>query len=240
MSAFEDKMADGAGGAVDSIWDSVFTNPLGNEESAFEGGGFDPLPRCAYLFKVDSVEAREVGDANYPTLHFALRVVKGPAGTVNRVIFDDLFLYPFARKNETQAQAAERLRKTLVRVRNAFRLQQERPLGRSLDALKLWARQFDGTTFTGVVRIEGTRKDEKTGREYDARNRLVWDSLGHPDAVYTGDEKKYVGQTYGARVDAEIAALAAKSGGGDGASGKTAGGAFGSPTPTSFFKGEGH
>lgn len=110
-------------------------------------------------------------------------------------------------------------------------------MGKDLAALALWGRQFEGRVFTGVLRIEGGRKDEKTGREYDARNRVVWNSVGHPDAVYTGDEKKYVGMTYGARVEAVIAEVAAKAAGGDGASGKTAGGAFGAAAPTDFFSG---
>lgn len=240
MSAFEDKMG-GAGGGVDPIWDSVFGAPLGDAESAFEGGGFEPLPRCAYLLKVDSVEGREVGDAKYPTLHLGIRVMKGPAGTVNRVIFDDLFLYPFARKGETADAAKKRLTGTLVRVRNAFRLEQERPMGKSVDAIALWGRQFEGKTFTGVLRVEGTREEvdkatgQKTGRSFDARNRIVWDSVGHPEAVYTGEEKPYVGMTYGARVDAEIAAFTTKVAKGDGAAGKTAGGSFGGPAPTAFF-----
>src|SRR6267143_1990381 len=129
-SAFEDaaNKAAGAAPAVDSIWDSVFGAPLGDQESTFTGAAFEPLPRCAYLLKVDAVEAREVGDNAYPTLHFTIRVVKGPSGTVNRVIFDDLFLYPFAKKNETIDGAKERLRATMTRVRNAFRLSQERPM----------------------------------------------------------------------------------------------------------------
>jgi hypothetical protein len=240
MGAFEDAIGKTGGApAVDSIWDSVFGQPLGDQESGFTGAAFEPLPRCAYLLKVDAVEAREVGEAKYPTLHFTIRVVKGPGSTVNRVMFDDLFLYPFARKSETAQAAGERLRLTMTRVRNAFRLDQERPMGKSSDAIGLWGRQFEGKVFTGVLRIEGSRKDEETGREYDARNRIVWDSVGHPEAAYTGEEKKYLGKTYAERVDAEIAAFEEKAAGGGvgGAKGKKAGSALGAAKPTDFFGG---
>jgi len=244
MSKFEQAGGGGAP-AVDPIWDAVFGGPLGDEESTFEGGTFETLPRGTYFLKVEAAEGRLVGEDGYPTAHVGLRVVKGPAGTANRVIWDDLFLYPFPRKGETPEAAAERLRKTLTRVRNAFRLQQERPAGRSIEALSSWARQMTDRIVTAVVRIEAAREEvrdgQKTGRTFDARNRLVWDSVGNPDAVYTGDEKKYAGMTYGARAEAEIAAVDAKAAGGAGgaASGKTAGGALGSATPTGFFGGGG-
>jgi hypothetical protein len=233
---------------VDPLWDAVFSAPLGDEESEREEG-FDVLPKFNdYRWTFESAEGRLVGEAGYPTLHVGIRIVAGPKATANRVVFDDLFLVPFPRKGETQDAATARMRRTMTRLRNHLKLAQERPLGRpgDVDAIGAWGRQFIGKEVIGALRVEGAREEtdrdtgEKTGRVFDARNRIIWDSIADPAAfVIDKTTGRATAQTYGDRSAMAIAEADAKAASGGGAAGKRAGTAFGSPTPTSFFPGGG-
>lgn len=236
MSKFEEAGA-GGGSAVDPIWDAVFGQPLGDQESEQES--FEPLPRLdhGYGLKFESAEGRLVGKDGYPTVHFGLRVTSGPAGAANRVVWDDIFLVPFPRQGESPADAAGRLRALLTRLRNHFKLAQERPLGRDAESLGVWGRQFVGKDAVAGLRVEGERTDKDSGRTYAARNRVIWEGIGAPDSpVLDKKTKQPTGQTYAQRAAEEVAAYEKKQAGG-GPTGKRAGSALGAPTPTSFFGG---
>lgn len=206
-----------------------------------EGGGF-VLPRFDYYTLIfEGMEARFGRDGSgTPALHFALRVINGPDGTIGKPVYDDFYVAIKREDRDGQmrseaefAKAKENLKLSFLRLRDHMKLEQVIPSGFSKEALLQWGSQFIGREAIFALSLQKARTDQVTGNEYDARNRIIWRSCAAPDAeVLDKRTKQPTGQTYADKSVEEIAKFEAKL---TEAPGATKAGAFGSAAATSHF-----
>ena len=170
-----------------------------------------------------------------PTVRIGATITAGPAGTVDTIVWDDLYLLVSKTKTEKVgdqlvespkdatdfADDVEARNKKLNKLARVGKFGQAAPANASKTALDAYAAQFEGINkagFDGVVEIrESTEEYQGVSR---TRNRIILESLRAPDepATKAGQKKgfKTAADEMLAMIEAADATAARKAGKGDG------------------------
>lgn len=232
-----------SGATLDPSLAALFGNPLEDTEEAplaLTAGG--TVPRFDY-YVGEFTEHGKGGFTeanNKPRVRLGFRITEGPSGTVNKIVFDDMYFSVNSEKydkktqgmvprsSEEIAKATSEVLATLTRIANRLGLGIRTPAQPSQSALDAYAAQFTGKQCVLAVSIEKARtyKDRITGEQKtaDARNRIVWRSIrAFGDEVKDAKGNTKPGVTALDEAREQIAKAEAKAGGtaatGRGASG---------------------
>ena len=197
MSSDTDFATQAQGGAVDEHA-AMFGEGLGTEE-AERYLGQELLPRFdRYVLQAEGGKAKFSREGT-PAAHVGIRVLEGPEGTVNRVIFADLYLkvkqtkfeagVEVPRTGEEYNAAIGELKKTLNKIARVFGLRRDFPRDFTEEGVAEYASQFGGQNGEGIKFI-GAVSQRKATPDFDASNSLIWRSVATLDEPATDPKTK--------------------------------------------------